>query len=258
MTEAPIVGTPDSAPQITVSVVSHGHGEWLLPLLVSINRTSGGLVSQVVLTHNLPEAVVFSVHAWSFRLLELRNTEPLGFGENHNRAFLHCDTALFCVLNPDVELPDVTIWQRLVAEAGRPYVGCVYPGLRNTDGSIQDNERRAVTPLALLRRRFLGLPEGRRDWVSAAFWLLPAAVYSALRGFDTGFRMYCEDTDFCLHLQLAGYHLHKADAYAVHHAQRSSLRNMAHLRWHLRSLFRLWTTPVLWRYVLRGWGSAGR
>lgn len=258
MTEAPIVGTPNSASKITVSVVSHGHGAWLLPLLISINHTSGGLVSQVVVTHNLPEVPVFSDRIWSFQLLELRNSSPLGFGENHNRAFAHCDTEFFCVLNPDIELPDPMIWQRLVAAADRPGVGCVYPGLYNSDGSVQDNERRALTPWALFRRRLLRLPDNRIDWVSAAFWLLPSAAYAAMRGFDSDFRMYCEDTDFCLRLQLAGYRLVKADAHAVHHAQRSSFRKMAHLRWHLSSLCRLWGSPVLWRYVFSRRASARR
>src|SRR5690606_25635976 len=119
------------------------------------------------------------------------------------------------------------------------------------DGSRQENEREAVTPAALLRRHLLGRATARVDWVSGAFWVVPAGAWRAIGGFDEGYFMYCEDTDFCLRLQLAGWRLAPAAAQAVHPAARASRRLGAPFAWHIRSLLRLWTRPVLWRYLRR-------
>jgi len=108
-----------------------------------------------------------------------------------------------------------------------------------------------VTPLALVRRRLFRRHDTRVDWISAAFWLVSAPVFRQLGGFDERFFMYCEDTDFCLRMQLAGFGFKRAGASVVHQARRGSGIEGRHLAWHLRSLLRLWTTPVLWRYLVR-------
>lgn len=231
-------------------MVSHGHGPWLARLLPQLSAAADQGIACVVLTHNLPEAPVQAPpQGWGFRLVELHNTQPQGFGANHNQAFGHCATPYFCVLNPDIDLTDAQVWSALRQALQAPQAGCAYPVLRNADGSLQDSERQTITPWALVRRRLLGRPETRVDWVNAAFWLLPRPVFAQLRGFDERFYLYCEDTDFCLRLQLAGWQLRKADAHAVHDARRASLKSGRFLRWHLQSLARLWLGPVQRRYL---------
>jgi len=233
-----------------VSVVSHGQGALAAPLLAQIAAQRDPRVVRVVLTHNLPDAALAApAGGWPFELIELFNRRPAGFAANHNRAFRHCASAWFCVLNPDVMLPDARIWQRLLEAAAAPLVGCAYPVLLNPDGTPQDQEREAVTPLALWRRHVRRLPQRRADWVSAAFWLVPSAVWSELGGLDEGFYLYCEDTDFCLRLQSAGWRLARADAHALHMAQRASRRPGRRMAMHLRSLLRLWLRPPLWRFL---------
>lgn len=207
-------------------------------------------IGEVVLTHNLPaDPVPAPAAGWPFRFFEVFNSTPAGFGTNHNHAFARCSSDFFCVLNPDIELPDPEIWPRLVQRGREPRVGCAYPVLLNPDGTRQENEREAVSPLALLRRHLLKRPQCRVDWVSAAFWLVNASAWRDVGGFDERYFMYCEDTDFCLRLQLAGWRLARADATAVHDASWSSRRIGAHLAWHLRSLMRLWWQPALRRYL---------
>jgi len=64
--------------------------------------------------------------------------------------------------------------------------------------------------------------------------------------------MYCEDTDFCLRLRLAGWDMARADgAVVTHAAQRATFRSAWHLRQHLISLARLWSGPVLRDYCRR-------
>jgi N-acetylglucosaminyl-diphospho-decaprenol L-rhamnosyltransferase len=243
-------GPATRAGRITVSVVSHGHHRMLERLLRQLCEGHGGWIEHCIVTHNVPDSpVVPPPGGWPFRVTELFNPRPAGFGTNHNRAFASCDTEFFCVINPDVEGVAAPLWSALVAQAGAQRVGLAYPIVLNPDGTPQDNERESVTPSALIARHLLKRPRRRIDWVSAAFWLVPASVYRRLGGFDEGFFMYCEDTDFCLRLRLAGWTLERAEVAVVHHAMRSSRKPGRQMAWHLRSLLRLWSGPVLRRYM---------
>jgi N-acetylglucosaminyl-diphospho-decaprenol L-rhamnosyltransferase len=236
--------------RITVSVVSHGHRGWVERLLRTLAQGHGGWVDHCIITHHAPEPQLQEpAGGWPFRVTELFNTAPAGFGANHNRAFANCASEFFCVLNPDVELTGPELWAALVAQAQQPGTGLAYPILLNPDGTRQDSERESVTPAALLARHLLKRPPRRIDWISAAFWVVPAAVYRRLGGFDEGFFMYCEDTDFCLRLRLGGWSLRRADVAVVHHAVRGSRKPGRHLAWHLRSLMRLWSGRVLRQYM---------
>ncbi len=236
-------------PNITVSIVSHAHSDSVRQLVDQLSRLHAGRIAHVVITHNLPSAYLFpSPEHLPFEVTERTNTRPLGFGANHNLAFQHCKTDYFCVLNPDITLNTDSVWTNLLAQFEDPDTGCVYPVSLAPDGSIQDSERELVTPLALLRRHVAGLPPRRVDWVSAAFLLVSSKTWQGIDGFDDRYHMYCEDVDFCLRLQLAGWTLTRGSASVVHVGARQSRRQYRHLLWHLGSLLRLWLSPVFYRY----------
>lgn len=253
---ASIATTAPTAPglrgtaSVTVSIVSHEHDQLIAKLMAQLCEVNGGLIAHVVLTHNLrAEPVPTPAAGWPFKLTQVFNEEPAGFGTNHNRAFELCRSNFFCVLNPDIELCDSSVWPRLLQSLADPQVGCAYPSLLNADGTRQENEREVVTPMALVRRHLLKHPQRRADWASAAFWLVPARAWRSIGGFDESYYMYCEDVDFCLRLQMAGWKLARADTTAVHDAGWSSRRLGAYLVWHLSSLVRLWLQPTLRRYL---------
>jgi N-acetylglucosaminyl-diphospho-decaprenol L-rhamnosyltransferase len=246
-----IVSAHPAMDGIAVSLVSHGQRALVERLLAQIVAQRDPLVRQVIVTHNLrSDPMAVPAGGWPFDFVEIFNEQPAGFGTNHNRAFERCECPYFCVLNPDIHLLDAGIWKQLVQGVQEPAVGCAYPVLLENDGSPQDHEREAVTPLALWRRHVLKRPQQQTDWVSAAFWLVPSHVWRRLGGLDEGFYMYCEDTDFCLRLQLAGWKLSRVDAAARHAAARASRRPVPQMAWHLRSLVRLWLRPTLWRFLL--------
>src|SRR5574343_91402 len=84
---------------ISVSIVSHGHGDMVVVLLRQLLACPE--VAQVIITRNLPENLELP---GGERVLLLDNAKPLGFAANHNAAFRHCIAPFFCVLNPDIEL----------------------------------------------------------------------------------------------------------------------------------------------------------
>jgi GT2 family glycosyltransferase len=90
-------------------------------------------------------------------------------------------------------------------------------------------------------------------WVAGMFLLMRATAYREIGGFDERFFLYCEDYDVCARMRRAGYSIVLAPAtLAVHDAQRGSLRSMRHLRWHVASLFRVWTSSAFWWVVWHG------
>lgn len=234
--------------ELVVSVVSHGHGlavRSLLYQLAAQAQGGAGPVRRVVLTLNMPEPEPEPPHeGWPFVLQTICNARPVGFGANHNRALAGATEAFVCLLNPDVELTTSEPFGPLVAAAALPATGCAYPVQIDAQGRRQDSERALPTPGALWRRHALRQREYRVDWVNAACLVLPQPAWQAVGGFDESYFMYCEDVDLCLRLRLAGLALVRASAQVVHAGERASHRRWTHLQWHVRSLLRLWRSPV--------------
>lgn len=236
---------PNPSRSLVVSVVSHGHGALVQSLLHDLARLSGQSVARVVLTLNLPEAEpVAPLQGWPFALDIVRNARPAGFGANHNQALAGATEAFVCVLNPDVLLAQGNPFAALMELAAQPGTGCAYPAQIDGSGQLQDSERALPTPGALWRRRVLRQPDAGVDWVNAACLVLPQPLWQSLGGFDTSYFMYCEDVDLCLRIRLAGLALVRAPVQVVHAGQRASHRRWSHLQWHVRSLLRLWRSPV--------------
>jgi len=235
-------------PRLVVSIVSHGHGALVQSLLLQLAQWSAHSVTRVVLVQNMAEpAPQPPSTGWPFKLDIAVNEAPRGFGANHNTALRDAAEDFVCVLNPDVVLVAGDPFADLVDVCSAKGVGCGYPIQIDEQGRIQDSERETPSPSSLIRRRLLRRRETRVDWVNAACLVVPTYVWRDLGGFDERYFMYCEDVDFCLRLRLRGLQLVKAPAQIVHAGQRASGRSMKHLVWHVRSLFRLWRSPVYGR-----------
>lgn len=233
---------------LAVSLVSHGHGSDVALLLRQLAQWSAGSVTRVILTLNIPEPQLPPAappQGWPFALDVVRNTEPLGFGANHNRALAGATERFVCILNPDVMLlPDSgDALAALCRTAQEPEAGIAYPIQVDDAGVEQDCRRELTTPLSLLQRRLLGRKQQRTDWVNAACIVLPTKIWQAVAGFDERFFMYCEDVDLCLRVQIAGWRLLGTPVHIVHAGQRASGRHWRHLKWHLQSLWVLWQSP---------------
>ncbi len=247
---------------VVVSVVSHGHGPTVQPLLYALAAgVQGGAssVRRVVLTLNIPEPEPLPPPGgWPFVLQIIHNGCAIGFGANHNRALAAAAEPFVCVLNPDVVLAGGDPFAALVQAAAAPGAGCAYPLQVDAQGQLQDSQRELPTPQALLRRRAFGRRERRVDWVNAACIVLPQPVWQGIGGFDESYFMYCEDVDLCLRVRLAGFALVQAPVQIEHSGQRASHQRWTHLRWHLSSLWRLWRSPVYRQARLLCRGAAQR
>jgi N-acetylglucosaminyl-diphospho-decaprenol L-rhamnosyltransferase len=236
---------------ITASIVSHGHGDLVDRLIGDLVRCASPGLTHLVLTLNLPEPEPPCLAAAPFQVHVRRNTAPLGFAANHNRAFAACTTPWFAILNPDLRL-DTDVFSSMVDAAG-PRDALLAPRVVEVDGTFADAIRRLPTPWQLMIR-LLGrrepAPLAQADWLAGMCLLARSEAFAAVGGFDQRYRLYCEDVDLCLRLRLAGWRMRLVpEAVVEHAAQRASRRSLRHLHWHVSSLLRLWTSTAFWRYL---------
>jgi N-acetylglucosaminyl-diphospho-decaprenol L-rhamnosyltransferase len=242
-----------AGPSVTVSIVSHRQWPLVQPLLEQLVRLCRGSVAKIVLTVNMPEPADIDFDP-GIPIQVIRNTQPKGFGANHNAAFGSCSTPWFLVLNPDIRL-DADAIAAMLAQS-EPSTGMLSPRIQEPGKPGPEPFRDVLTPMELLSRR---MPDHRAPaqpaWVAGMFMLVRSEVFATLGGFDERFFMYCEDFDLCARLRLAGWRLQIAhDITVTHDAQRASNSSMRPFLWHMASFLKLWMAPTVWRY----WALARR
>ena len=233
---------------VTVSIVSHGQLDMILPLLEQLDQFSAGLLDKVVLTHNLPEPDLLAGRHFGFGLQRLHNSVPMGFGANNNQAFKHCDSEWFLVLNPDIRFDDEVV-AHLIEQAA-PRAGLLAPRILEPGKTEPEQHRRIITPLEILTRRRPGYSiPGEPDWIPGLFMLFRSEAFREIGGFDDRrYFMYGEDFDICARLRLARWQLQIGEELRVRHeAQRASRTSWRHLWWHVTSLLKVWSSGPFWR-----------
>src|SRR5262245_13546625 len=237
------------APEIALSVVSHGQNALVNELLRDLGRHGAGRIA-VVVTLNIADEVPLEAATAPFPVEVIVNARPKGFGANHNAAFEHCRAPYFCVANPDIRLPAAP-FAALLQALDEPAAAVAGPLVRKPSGEVEDSARHFPTLWSLLGK-LVGLrggPEYRCDrgqiavdWVAGMFMLFRSEAFRAVRGFDEGYYLYYEDVDVCRRLQQAGRRvLYQPGAEVIHDARRASHGNLIHLRWHVRSIMRFLT-----------------
>ena len=241
-------------PLITISIVSHGDAQKISHLLASLQKHEQNTASrfQLILTDNLKDNLPdVDPNPWeSFHML--RNQHPLGFAENHNRAFELARGTYFAILNPDL-IFESPVFEALLSNLQEHNADLIAPKIVDETGTPQDSFRPLPTPIELIQRRMPGhtfrppLPDAdgiiRPDWIAGMFWLLRSETYRQLGGMDKNYRLYFEDVEFCTRARLQGMKLIvDSNLQVQHHAQRSSRVKLYYLVLHLCSAFRFFTS----------------
>jgi N-acetylglucosaminyl-diphospho-decaprenol L-rhamnosyltransferase len=206
-------------------------------------------VCQIIVTHNIPDGI--RVQRDNF-VNVIDNFAPKGFGANHNSAFRVAYGQYFCVLNPDVRLPDDP-FPTLLRCVKDHDAAITAPLILSPKGEVEDSARYFPTISALLQKA-IGLADSRYpapadmtpffpDWVAGMFLLFRSADFARLGGFDERYFLYYEDVDICARARHAGMKVVVCPSVSViHDARRASRRSLRYMRWHLASMARyLWT-----------------
>lgn len=248
-----------SLPQVAVSVVSHGQGDLVVPLLQQLIALRAQLPLEIVLTENMPTCRTALPIGSENYVRVLYNERPLGFGTNHNRAFRLTKAPYFCVLNPDIRLNDNSLARLLERVAACP--GVAGPRVVGSDGMLQDSARKIPGLIRLAWRKATGrrhadydseIPVQNVDWVAGMCLMFDRDTFVRVGGFTENYQLYCEDVDICLKIHLIDRAVSWVQGSTViHDAQRDSHRSLRYLGWHLESICRLLTSRPYWKYRLR-------
>lgn len=250
-----------SRPLVTLSIVSHGDAWKIERLLASIRHHEPHTTRfQLILTDNLGNELPDSDPSPWDSLHLVRNSRPLGFARNHNRAFQLATGRYFAVLNPDLVF-ERPVFDPLIARLLEQRADLIAPQIVDENGTVQDSLRRLPTPREIIQRRLPGYefealqPDHaglvHPDWMAGMFWLMDSDVYRRLGGMDEKFRLYFEDVDFCSRARLRGMKLlGDAQVRVRHDAQRSSRVKLNYLLLHIQSAIRFFTSPV-YRQILQ-------
>ena len=256
LTTSPLLATC-TVPAVTISIVSHGQMELVLPLLQDLEAIHHTTPLHVVLTLNVPEDLPCVPEDFAFSLQIMRNSQPLGFGANHNRAFSQAQGGIFCVLNPDIRITQ-NPFPDLLKACADPHTGLAAPAIYSPSGQLEDSASKFPTPwriahrvLTRRRTRDYAAPTTvlHPDWVAGMFLLLRTTVYRQLGGFDERYFLYYEDVDLCARARLAGLEIVQlALPGVIHNAQRASHRDPKYLRWHVGSMLKFFTSAAFLRW----------
>jgi N-acetylglucosaminyl-diphospho-decaprenol L-rhamnosyltransferase len=240
---------------IAISIVTHGQSELVRELLDDIIRIRPGLVTHIVITHNLSDdRLCFPSSIDGALISQIHNSVPKGFGANHNSAFQLVREPYFAVLNPDLRI-NSDPFGVLVRRFDDLKVVLVAPQVLNLDGSVADSARGLYTPIASI----MGLLGSHRlrvnpVWVGGMFMLLRSSAYREVNGFDERYFMYVEDVDICSRLTMSGGSiLYDPAVSVIHDARRANRKSLKHLKWHARSALRWWGSHVFWRHLRQIW-----
>ena len=236
---------------VTISVVSHKQSDKVTELLNDLKQYPE--IFSVILTYNLPEVAVAIPAELKSRTKVVWNSQPKGFGENHNTAFLYCTTQYFCVLNPDINFIKNPFSELIMCLKKNDSVALAAPLILNLANELEDSFRDFPAPKQILTR-VLGLKANNEniinkqisetlypEWVAGMFMLFRSEEFQHIGGFDEGFFMYCEDVDICLRLRMNNKVLVVSHlVHVIHNARRESRKNFRYMIWHIQSMIRLW------------------
>lgn len=244
---------------ISISVISHKQAALIKNLLNDIEDYCLNLLIEVIITINTNEDIPFSANDYSYPIKILHNPIVLGFAANHNQALKQAQGHYFCVINPDIRLND-NPFPPLLKCLDDVSIGITAPIILNPYGDMDDSIRKFPTPLKILCKAFKKcqgndyIVENKLvfpDWVGGMFLLFPRHIFEKLKGFNQRYFLYYEDVDICARLRLLGFSIAACpQAKVIHHAQRSSHRDLKYFRWHLASMLRFFLSPTYWQLKL--------
>lgn len=204
--------------KLSVVIVSYNVRSYLEQCLQSVQRALEGIEGEVFVVDNHSSddsvEVVKCDYAW-VKLME--NQENQGFARANNLAIRQAQGEYVLLLNPDTVVEEGTLRNVLAFMEAHPKAGGAGVMMRNEDGSLAPESRRALpTPwvsclkmIGLDKRYYMShLPweeSGRIEVISGAFCFLRRKALDEVGLLDEDFFMYGEDIDLSYRLLKGGW-----------------------------------------------------
>ena len=246
-----------------ISVISHDH-EHIIEQLKTLARLVNYSQIKVIFRDNVKSAELLA-YCKSIGIQYHSNDKPLGFAANNNLNFLLAlamglsDDDYFLLLNPDVEISDLTI-KHLLKTLEQSNLPIMAPNLfLDRAFKVPDDNLRRYPTLGTFVSNYLfnsrssvidktRPTEGKVFWASGAFLVVKAHVYQSLNGLDESYFMYCEDVDFCLRALQEGIKVtYLPDIIAIHY------RRCASRKFGSKLFFHHVKSTVIYELTRRNW-----
>ncbi len=216
----------DSAPLLSIIIVSVNTWKWLKPCLESLQKQSIYESLEVVVVDNGSSDGSADLVRRMFPVVKLvRLEETVGFGKANNIGAGHSRAPILLFLNPDTILCEDSLSPMLARFEDHPRCGVAGGAVLDDRGEFERSSGslpslfsmgtgrllRHVPPARpflgrLSHQHWSGYNESRRvDWVTGAFLWIRSDVFRKAGGFDEGYFMYCEDVDLCYRVGQLGF-----------------------------------------------------
>ncbi len=183
--------------------------------------------------------------------------ENLGFGKAHNLALYNNLGKYHAVINPDIIVSSDILAELADILEQNPDIAMITPQILNSDGTVQNLQKREVKAKYLFLGRFAkfgGIFKKMRDeytsyeldsngfadidFCTGCFFLIRSDIFLGLGGFDERFFMYMEDADLSKRVKKKGRIVY-CPAFSVTHLwERESAKNIKYLLIHFLSFFK--------------------
>ncbi len=258
-------------PDLSVVVVNHNAGAYLLRCLRSVLQRAGGVEVEVVVVDNASTDGSAEAAVAALPEVRLIRSENRGFAAGVNRGIAATSAPYVLVLNPDAEVVGGTLADLVRLADARPRAGAIGPRILNPDGTVYPSGRTVPGICTAVGHAFLGpiwprnpftrryhladwdrSTERRVDWISGAAFLLRRSALDQVGPLDERFFLYAEEVDLFKRLREAGWEILFTPELEVLHAGGVSTGRSRRMHLiHAESVYRYFE-----KHHARGWRRA--
>jgi GT2 family glycosyltransferase len=190
---------------VSVIIVTYNSADCIRACLASVATQTGISAETIVVDNASADDTLGRAAAFGVRVV--RNADNLGYGRANNAGFAVSQARFIHLLNPDSQFVEPDALARLCrAMIAHPAWGLAGNRIVSLDQKHEVRPALTYPGQQHVRRDFSPLP-GHIAWVLGASLIVRRDVYAALEGFDPGFFLYCEETDFCLRARERGHEI---------------------------------------------------
>ncbi|GBE57315.1 N-acetylglucosaminyl-diphospho-decaprenol L-rhamnosyltransferase [bacterium BMS3Abin01] len=217
---------PIPIPDVSIIIVNWNLGQVLRECLESVERHSGGLLTETIVVDNAsrdgsPEMVESKFPGVKL----LRNNENVGFSRANNQGMRVARGRYIFLLNSDAVVAADALSSLVAFMDENMELGVCGPRVVNVDGTLQVRARGRYPSIATAAGHFL-LPRSWRqrvplisgiyddedyagprmvDWLSGCALMARREAVESVGMLDAEVFMYCEDVDWCYRMRLGGW-----------------------------------------------------
>ena len=203
------------AVDVSVIIVTFNSAGCIAPCVSSVLAQSGVSFELLIVDNASADNTLDKIKELNCRVII--SAKNVGFGSGCNLGFAASHGRYIYLLNPDARL----VGENSLAELCRrmdanPNWGMAGSLVRSVGGKTESQPATGYPGHRHVHRDFSKLP-GKIAWLIGASLIIRREPYQQLGGFDPGFFLYSEETDFCLRLREIGFEIGYIPEVAVLH-----------------------------------------